>query len=46
VPSAHRLMRFKFGRTIHAELIPSSTACGSAETRQACGDDVACETTS
>lgn len=24
VPSAHRLMRFKFGRTIHAELIPST----------------------
>jgi PPOX class probable F420-dependent enzyme len=26
VPSAHRLMRSKFGRTVHAELIPSSSA--------------------
>jgi hypothetical protein len=25
VPSAHRLMRSKFGRTVHAELIPSSS---------------------
>src|SRR5262249_40042037 len=24
VPSAHRLMRSKFGRTVHVELIPSS----------------------
>ena len=26
VPSAHRLMRSKFGRTVHAELIPLSSA--------------------
>lgn len=26
VPSAHRLMRAKFGRTVHAELIPSSSS--------------------
>jgi PPOX class probable F420-dependent enzyme len=26
VPSAHRLMRFKFGGTVHAELIPSSSS--------------------
>ena len=26
VPMAHRLMRFKFGRTVHAELIPSSSS--------------------
>jgi PPOX class probable F420-dependent enzyme len=26
VPMSHRLMRFKFGRTVHAELIPSATA--------------------
>jgi PPOX class probable F420-dependent enzyme len=25
VPSLHRLMRFKFGRTVHAELIPSAS---------------------
>jgi PPOX class probable F420-dependent enzyme len=42
VPSVHRLMRFKYGRTVHAELIPSrlpehDSAATSAQRHPAAG---------
>jgi len=37
VPLTHRLMRFKFGRTVHAELIPSDSASNATSRGLAVG---------